>query len=137
MTLSLTTITFAHVLMGLLGIVSGLGVLFGLLFEKRMEGWTHVFLLATTATTLTGFLFPIHGFTPALAVGIVLTIVLAVAIAARYVFRLAGRWRTVFVVGAVAAFCFSVFMLALQAYLDVPDLHALAPHGLGPSFAAA
>ncbi len=43
---------------------------------------TAIFLITTFATTLTGFLFPIGNFTPALGVGIVSTIVMAVALIA-------------------------------------------------------
>ena len=46
--------------------VSGLVVLFGMLGSRRLSGWTALFLLATILTSVTGFLFPIHGFTPAL-----------------------------------------------------------------------
>jgi hypothetical protein len=57
----------------------------------------------TLLTSLTGFLFPISAFTPALATGLLSTVVLAFALLALYVFRLANAWRPIYVVTAVAA----------------------------------
>jgi hypothetical protein len=59
-------------------------------------------------TSVTGFLFPSAGFTPAQGVGMVSLLVLAIAILALYVFRLAGAWRWIYVAGAVAALYFNV-----------------------------
>ena len=39
---------------------------FGMLGSHRLPGWTALFLLITILTSVTGFLFPIKGFTPAL-----------------------------------------------------------------------
>ena len=54
MILGLQPFTFAHVLISLVGIVSGFVVLFGLLGSKRLEGWTGLFLVTTVATSVTG-----------------------------------------------------------------------------------
>jgi hypothetical protein len=58
--------------------------MFGLFASKRLDRWTALFLAATVATSVTGFFFPFHGFTPAIGVGIISLVVLAVAIFARY-----------------------------------------------------
>jgi len=71
--------------------------------RKPMNSWTLLFLATTLATSLTGLLFPLHGFTPALGVGVLSIVILAATIAARYAFHLAGAWRWVYVVGAVVA----------------------------------
>ena len=71
------TYTLVHVLLSLIGIVSGLIVLFGLLRSNLMNGWTLLFLVTTVATSVTGFGFPFHGVTPAIIVGILSLIVLA------------------------------------------------------------
>ena len=55
-----------HVIISLLAIAAGLIVLFGMLGSKRLAGWTALFLLTTILTSVTGFMFPIAGFTPAL-----------------------------------------------------------------------
>src|SRR6266487_876440 len=95
--------TVIHVVISLLGILSGLVVLFGLIAGKRADGWTKFFLASTVATSVTGFFFPFHGFTPAIAVGIISLIVLAVASYARYACNLAGAWRKTYVVSALLA----------------------------------
>src|SRR5216683_143878 len=102
MILGMTTATYTllHVLISLVGIGSGLIVLWGLLTSKRLDGWTALFLATTVATSVTGFGFPFHHLLPSHIVGILSLVVLAVAIAARYRFHLAGAWRLIYVVGA-------------------------------------
>jgi hypothetical protein len=137
MILGMTAYTFFHVLLSLIGIVAGLVVLYGLLRSERMNLWTLVFLTAAAATSLTGFGFPFHGFTPALDLGILSLIVLTPVILGRYVFGLAGFWRLAYVVGAVIALYFNVFVLVVQAFAKIGALHALAPTGSEPPFAVA
>jgi hypothetical protein len=86
-----------------------------------------LFLATTLATSLTGFLFPFHGFTPALGVGVLSIFILAATSAARYGFHLASAWRWVYVVGAVVALYFNSFVLVVQSFLKIPVLHSLAP----------
>jgi hypothetical protein len=133
----MTTFTAVHVLLSLVGIVSGLVVLFGLIAANSMSYWTLVFLVTTLATSVTGFFFPLHGFTPALGVGILSVLILIAAIAARYRFHLTDAWRLVYVVGVVTALYFNSFVLVVQAFLKIPKLHLLAPTGSGPTFALA
>ncbi len=137
MIFGMTTYTFVHVLLSFAGILSGFVVLYGLLTANRMDNWTLVFLATTLATSLTGFGFPFNGFTPAIGVGIISTIVLLATILARYVFRLEGPWRWVYVAGSVVALYFNVFVLVAQAFLKVPALNVLAPTGTEPPFAIA
>src|SRR5271168_3367077 len=101
MIFGMTGFTLVHVLLSLLGIASGLVVLSGLCTANPRNGWTLLFLASTLATSLTGFFFPFHGFTPALGVGVLSTVVLVATIAARYALHLAGPWRWIYVVGAV------------------------------------
>jgi hypothetical protein len=121
------TFTLVHVVLSLIGIVTGLVVLYGLLTANRMDGWTLVFLFTTVATSITGFLFPYKGVTPAIILGILSLVVLAAAIAACYAFHLAGSWRWIYVVGSVVALYFTFFVLVVQAFLKIPALRALAP----------
>ena len=60
------TFTAIHVLISLIGILSGLVVMFGMLARKRFDRWTVLFLATTVATSVTGFFFPFHGVTPAI-----------------------------------------------------------------------
>jgi hypothetical protein len=129
-------LTFVHVAISLVAIASGLVVVYSFLAAKRLDVWTALFLSTTVLTSATGFLFPITGFTPALAVGIVSLIILAVALAARYRFRLAGRWRAICVISSVTALYLNVFVLVVQLYQKVPTLHALAPTQTEPVFLA-
>jgi hypothetical protein len=131
----MTTLTFIHVLISLVGIFTGFVVLFGLLAGKRLDNWTAIFLATTVATSVTGFFFPFRGFTPALGVGIISMVVLALAIYARYVRRLAASWRKTYVISAAVALYLNVFVLIVQAFLKVPVLKALAPRQSEPPFA--
>ena len=125
--MTLPTFTLFHVIISLIGIGSGLLVVFGLLTAKRLKNWTAIFLVTTVLTSATGFLFPFHGFKPSYAVGILSLIVLAVAIVALYAGHLAGAWRWIYVVTAVLALYFNVFVGVAQAFDKIPALHALAP----------
>ncbi len=74
------TFTIVHVVLSLVGILSGLVVLYGLLTANRMNGWTMLFLVTTVATSVTGFGFPFHGLTPAIILGILSLMVLTAAL---------------------------------------------------------
>lgn len=128
-------LTQVHVVISLVGILSGLVVMIGLLSAKRLNSWTMLFLASTVATSLTGFLFPFHGFTPGIGIGIVSLVVLAIAIFARYVGHLEGAWRWVYVVSAMISLYLNVFVLIAQLFQKVPALRALAPTQSEPPFA--
>jgi len=135
MIFGMTTFTVVHVVISLVGILSGLVVAFGLVSGKRLDGWTALFLITTVLTSVTGFFFPFEGFKPSYVVAAISLAVLAVAIFARYSRRLAGGWRRTYVISAVVALYFNVFVLVAQLFLKVPSLHALAPKGSEPPFA--
>ena len=135
MILGLQPFTFVHVAIGLVGILSGFVVLYGLLAGRRFEGWTALFLLTTVATSVTGFGFPIFIILPSHIVGLISLVLLAAAIVARYAFRLAGFWRSVYVIGAGIALYLNVFVLIVQLFQKVPALKALAPTQSEPPFA--
>jgi hypothetical protein len=126
--------TLIHVVISLVAIVSGLAVLCGLLAGKRLDGWTRFFLATTLLTSVTGFFFPFHGFTPALGTGIISLLVLAVAIFARYARHLAGAWRKAYVINAMIALYLNVFVLIVQSFLKIPALKEIAPTQNDPAF---
>jgi len=126
--------TIVHTLISLVGIFSGLVVMFGMLAGKRLDGWTKWFLITTVLTSVTGFFFPFHGFTPAYAVGAISLVVLALAIFARYCRHLAGPWRWLYVIGAMIALYLNVFVGVVQAFLKIPALHAMTPTQTEPPF---
>ncbi len=123
----LSAFTLFHVLFSLIGIGSGLVVLYEFLFSKPLGAWNTVFLTTTVATSVTGFLFPFHHFLPSHAVGILSLFVLGVAILARYRFSLAGGWRKTYVVTSLIALYLNVFVLIAQMFQKIPSLKALAP----------
>ena len=135
--MSLATYTLIHVIISLVGIGSGLVVLFGMFGSKRFDGMTALFLATTVLTSVTGFGFPITHVTPGIIVGIVSLVVLAIAIPARYSFHMAGKWRSIYVVTAVIALYFNCFVLIAQSFLKIPALQVLAPKGNEPPFAIA
>ena len=86
-----------HVAISLVGILSGLAMLYGLLVNRNFTTAIAVFLATTILTSLTGFPLPPFGFDPPRAVGVLSLILLIGAVAAYYGFRLAGAWRWIFV----------------------------------------
>jgi hypothetical protein len=131
----MATFTLFHVAISLIGILSGLVVVLGMISGKGLEAWNKLFLITTVATSVSGFFFQFYGFTPGIAIGILSLIVLAVAILARYRRHLVGGWRRTYVITAVIALYFNVFVLVVQLFEKVPSLHALAPKGSEPPFA--
>jgi hypothetical protein len=131
----MTTFTLFHVVLSLIGILSGLVVVFQMTSGKKRNGMTALFLITTAATSVTGFMFPYHGFTPGIGVGILSVAVLAFASFALYSRHLAGGWRRTYAITSVIALYFNVFVLAVQLFEKVPALHALAPKGSEPPFA--
>jgi hypothetical protein len=132
---ALSLFTKLHVVISLIGIVSGLVVMFGLLVGRRLNRWTALFLISTVSTSVTGFLFPFHGVTPAIVVGIISLVLLAIAIFARYGRHLAGTWRWIYVVTAMISLYLNVFVLIVQLFQKVPALKALAPTQSEPPLA--
>lgn len=124
----LTAFTIFHVLLSLIGIASGFVVLYGFLTSQRLDRWTRLFLWTTVATSVTGFFFPIHKLTPGHVIGILSLIVLTLAIRAR------NRWRKTYVISAMIALYFNVFVLVVQLFEKVPALNALAPTQSEPPF---
>jgi hypothetical protein len=129
MILGMDLYTFTHVVISLVGIASGFVVLFAMLGGRNLPGWTALFLATNVLTSATGYGFHNDHVTPGQIVGALDLIALAVALYALYVRHLAGGWRTAYVVAAVIALYFNVFVLVVQAFAKVPALHALAPTG--------
>jgi len=122
-------LTFLHVLISVIGLVSGLIVALGFLGSKRLDGWNTTFLWSTILTSVTGFIFfPFHKVTPGHIVGAISLVILAVALVARSK-QYSGIWRAVYVITAMMAFYLNTFVLIAQLFMKVPALHALAPTG--------
>jgi len=135
--MSLATFTFLHVLISLVGIASGLAVMYGFLNGRRLDRSTAIFLVFTVLTSVTGFGFPFTQLLPSHKVGIISLVLLALAIPARYVFHLVGPWRLTYVVTAAMSLYLNCFVLVVQLFMKVPALKALAPTQKEPPFLVA
>ncbi len=129
--ITLSTFTLVHVLISLAGIGSGFIVVYGLLTAKRLDGWTAAFLTTTILTSVTGFLFPVEHLLPSHIIGTISLVVLAVALLARYARHMEGSWRWIYVVSAVVALYFNVFVAVVQSFLKIPAVHALGADAEG------
>ena len=132
--LSIDNFTNLHVAISLVGIVSGLIVLAGMLRARRLPGWTALFLVTTILTSVTGFMFPISGLTPGIVFGLISIVILVIALNALYVKHLAGAWRSIYVTTALIALYLNVFVLIVQSFQKVPALQKLAPTQSEPPF---
>lgn len=135
----IASFVFVHTLITLIAIASGLVMLAGMIGNRRQDNVHAVFLLFSALTAITGFVIQTQPVTPAVATGILLSVLLLIALPARYLFRMAGSWRWIYAVTATAALYLNCFVLVIQAFQKVPALHALAPGKApgGPVFAAA
>jgi uncharacterized membrane protein len=105
-----------------------------MLRASRLPGWTALFLATAILTSVTGFMFPISGVTPAIVLGLISIVILVIALAALYLKQLSGAWRWIYVTTALAALYFNVFVLIVQAFQKVPALQKLAPTQSEPPF---
>lgn len=135
--MSLSAFTTFHVVLSLIGTASGLIVLAAMIENKRAPAWTALFLVTTIGTSVTGFLFPFKTFDPALVVGTISLVLLAIAVLSLYALRLAGIWRLVFVIAAVMALYLNAFVGVVQSFQKLPFLKPLAPPQSEPPFAIA
>ena len=140
MIFGMSTFGFVHTALSLLALASGLIVVIGLLAGRRLDAWTALFFASAVATAVTGFGFP-GSFGVPHAIGIVTLPLIALAMLARYAFRLAGPWpvrpsssggprpwRSTYVVATVLALHSLVFFAIGEAFLRVPALKAMAPN---------
>jgi hypothetical protein len=127
--MSVARFTQVHVALSLVGIAAGFVVVFGMMASRRWPAMTALFLVTTILTSVTGFLFPYHGVTPGIVLGILSLVVLLMAVMAYYGGHLAGGWRGTWVVTATLAQFLNFFVLIVQSFEKVPALHALAPTG--------
>jgi hypothetical protein len=128
------TFTIIHVIISLAGIVSGFVVIDGFLKAKRLDGWNAFFLIMTILTSVTGFLFPRTGVTPAQIVGAISLVLLAVAVVARYPLHFSGAGRWLYIVTAIVAQWFNFAVLIIQSFQKIGPLKELAPTQSEPPF---
>jgi hypothetical protein len=134
--LSLPTFTVVHVIISIVELLAGAVVVLQLIAGKR-SALTGLFLATALLTTLTAFLFPFHGVTPGIKLGIISLPIMALAALALYGFRLRGGWRTAYAISAVMVLYLDAFVAVAQAFEKIGPLHALAPTGKEAPFAVA
>ncbi|MGG5818503.1 hypothetical protein [Falsiroseomonas sp. HW251] len=132
--LSFAAFTALHVAISLAGIGAGLVALGAMLADRWLGGWTALFLACTFLTSASGYLFPASAVTPAHVVGAVSIVALAVAAFALYARQLEGRWRTAYILAAVAALYLNSFVGLVQTFQKQPALVELAPTQTEASF---
>src|SRR5262249_61109209 len=114
--MSVGAFTLLHVIISLVAIGSGLIVVGGMFASNGLPVTTALFLLTTALTSLTGFLYPIDGFTPGLGIGIVACAILVVALFALYKEHLVGAWRWIYVITAVVSLFLNVFVFVAPSF---------------------
>ena len=119
--LSISAFTILHVAISLIGIGAGTLVTAQLMATNWSRSWNTLFLWSTLATTVSGFMFPVSALTPALIVGAISSIALAVAFWSYY--RL-GHAR-IYASAALFAFYLNCFVFVVQAFQKVGFLNAL------------
>ena len=137
MIFGMTPGVFAHVVISLVAILTGIVVVLGMLAAKRPNGWTAVFLWTTVATSVSGFFLPADRLLPSHVVGLLSLVILPIALFALYRRQLAGAWRRTYVITAMIALYLNVFVLVVQLFLKVPALKAAAPTQSEPPFVVA
>ncbi len=132
--LSIETFTIIHVIITLLGIATGLIAFIAAARGVWLQRWHDGFLLTTILTSVTGFLFPFKGVTPAIVVGILSMVILIVACVMLYQLKLKGWARLVYMVTGMIALYFNLLVLVIQSFQKIPFLNAFAPAGNEPPF---
>ena len=134
--MSVETFTFVHVVISLVGIMTGFIVVALMMASAPIAGWNAFFLISTILTSITGYFFPFtKGLTPAHVVGAISLAILAVALYAMYARHLFGWWRKIYVATAMAALYLNFFVSIVQSFDKFTYLKKFAPTGSEPPFA--
>ena len=132
--MSLAMFTLVHIAISMVAIALGFVVMYGMASSNRMPSLTLWFIIFTVATNVTGFLFPFTTLLPSHITGIISLVLLAIAVFALYGQKLIGVWRSVYVVTALLALWFNVFVFIIQLFVKFPALQSLAPKQAEPPF---
>src|SRR5260370_8298175 len=94
--MSIETFTFVHVVISMVGIMTGFIVVAVMLQNGPIAGWNGFFLTTTILTIVTGFFFPVKGLLPSHIVFLFSLVVLACAIFDSYARRLVVHWSSLY-----------------------------------------
>jgi len=131
----MTALLYFHVAVSLVGIATGLVAVCGYLQAQRWPLWTNVFLITTVLTSVSGFPLPANELKPAHILGVLSLIALGLACGIWFRYPLVGRLRTVYVISALVAQYFNMFVLIAQSLDKLPFLKAPGPPDQNPLFA--
>ena len=134
--MSLHMFTVLHVVICFVELVSGALLVLSLMKGEpsRLNG---LFLGSAALTAVTGFMFPFHGLTPAIKLGVLSLLATGLAALALYSFTLLRGWRRTYVLSVVVVLYFDAFVAVVQSFLKIGFLHKLAPTGKEIPFALA
>ena len=134
--LSISAFTTLHVIISLIAIAAGLVFVYELARDRWLGQWNLVFLVTTILTSVTGFMLPFVQFGPPHIFGIVSLVALAIMLYALYGRRLAGAWRTIYIVGAFLTLYLNLVVLVVQSFQKIGFLIGFAPTQSEPPFLA-
>jgi len=132
-----TTLIIIHTLLSIAAIIVGVPAIVDV-FRSRLKSTSITgFLILAIATSVTGYVLPLKGVTPAVVVGVVALAILAAVFFAQPRARSAAIWRLVYVGGITASLYLLVFVAVAQAFLKIPFLREAAPTQSEPPFVIA
>lgn len=126
MIFGLSVVSVAHTASSLLALACGLMLAIGLVAGRHNERLAAAYFASATVAIATGFAVGMTFGVPQV-LGVIAAAELAMAVLARYAFRLAGRWRLIYAVSVVASVHLFVFFTIGEAFLRFAALKALAP----------
>lgn len=132
--LTVPAFTAVHETMGLIAILAGLVVVIGMFGARRMPAITALFFATTLLTGVSGVLFHGVSLDPAFQARIVSFAFVGLALVARYVRRLSGHWRAVYVISVVVALYLNVYVALWQIIFKLPPVLLLLSRQAEPPF---
>lgn len=124
---NILTFTGFHTWLSLIALASGALLIVDLLTSRLASRLTVLFFVTAIGTNVTGFMFPFTTFLPSHGVGILSSLVLLLALLARYGFHLANAWRWIYAVSLVIGVYFLAFVAIAQIFQKVTSLAAMGP----------
>jgi hypothetical protein len=136
MTLSQILIAI-HTLISIVALVVGVFALRDLFRAEASSTSLSAFIVLAIATSVTGFLCPLKGVSPAVVISIVALVILAAVLWSRGRLRDSHWARWVYVGGLVVSEYLLIFVGVVQAFTKIPALAIVAPTQSEPPFAVA
>jgi hypothetical protein len=133
----LEIVRFVHVVCALIGMGSGIAVLFGMLIGEFPHRWAAIFLKCALVTSVSGLLLPHHSFLVTDRVSILIIYLSALAVVAWRRYGLAGIWAPVFAMSMDIALCLEILVAVAHVFRYSRFFGALCPTRPGDIFCIA